>query len=309
MDFVKPLIKWVGGKTQIIDRVLQSFPDKLNNYHEPFVGGGSVLLAFLSLVKDGQIKIEGNVYASDKNDRLISLYKNIQQYPGMVINELQTIVEEYSQVPYDVEEGRKLNRKPLSKNEALECQESYYYWIRKMYNGLSKEEQTSCKSTAYFIFLNKTCFRGVYREGPNGFNVPFGHYKNPGIFDEDHILIVSSLIENVIFTSQSFETSLTQITANDFIYMDPPYAPENSKSFVGYTADGFNEQFHHNLFDLCSKIRNIPNVSYVMSNADVELVRNNFPEDVFNMQVISCKRSINSKKPSSKTNEVIIKWG
>jgi DNA adenine methylase len=309
MDLVKPILKWVGGKTQIIDTVIQSFPKKIKNYHEPFVGGGSVLLAFLSLVENEEIELDGIVYASDKNERLIALYKNVQQYPDVVISELDTIVKEYSNIKYELEEGKKPNRKPINHEEACECQESYFYWIRKIYNDLPKEQQTSCRATAYFIFLNKTCFRGVYREGPNGFNVPFGHYKNPGIFDEAHILLVSTLIQNVVFTSQSFEQSLRSIGESDFIYMDPPYAPENTKSFVGYTSDGFAEVFHHSLFEMCKKITEVPKSGFVMSNADVKLVRDTFPNNIYNVQVVSCKRSINSKKPGSKASEVIIKWG
>lgn len=310
MDVIKPILKWVGGKTQIIDGILQQFPKEMNNYHEPFVGGGSVLFGLLSLVLEGEIKINGAVYASDKNDKLISLYKNVQQCPQKVLDELKIITDLYLDLPTldDVVGLDTPNRKPMTESEARECQESYYYWIRSLYNGMNVEELRSYKASAYFIFLNKTCFRGVYREGPNGFNVPFGHYKNPGIYDETHILMVSHMLENVVFETQGFEASLAKVEEGDFIYMDPPYAPENSKSFVGYTIDGFIEGMHLQLFNLCTRLRGIAGVKFMMSNADVPLVRENFPCDVYDVQVVECKRSINSKKPGSKTNEVIIKW-
>jgi DNA adenine methylase len=308
MDVVKPVLKWVGGKTQIIETILEQFPKEMNNYREPFVGGGSVLLGFLCLVQEGVIKVNGGVYASDKNEKLIALYKNIQQHPQEVINELKVIVDVNSTLPFWEDKENKPNRKPSSLEEAQQCQESYYYWIRSLYNSLTGDEKPTCKATAYFIFLNKTCFRGVYREGPKGFNVPYGHYKNPGIYDDDHIMRVSNLLKHVVLTHQSFETSLEQVQEGDFVYLDPPYAPENDKSFVGYTSDGFNEQMHIRLFGMCASLRNITDVKFMMSNADVGLVRNNFLNDVYNIQVIDCKRSINSKKPASKTKEVIIKW-
>lgn len=309
MDLVKPVLKWVGGKTQIIETILEQFPREINSYHEPFVGGGSVLLGFLCLVKEGAIKVNGGVYASDKNVNLIALYQNIQQYPEEVINQLKEVVDEFSGLPFWDDDTKKANRKPVSLEEAHQCQESYYYWVRSQYNGLSQVEQRSCKGTAYFIFLNKTCFRGVYREGPKGFNVPYGNYKNPSIYDNDHIMIVSELLQNVVFKNQCFEDSLTRVQDCDFVYLDPPYAPENEKSFVGYTVDGFNETMHTTLFDRCASLRAITSVSFMMSNADVSLVRKAFPTEIYEVQVVNCKRSINSKKPGSKTNEVIIKWG
>lgn len=311
MDVVKPVLKWVGGKTQIIDTLLSKFPRVINNYHEPFVGGGSVLLGFLTMVAEGHIEVKGSIYASDKNETLISLYVNIQQHPDLVIKELNDLVEAFSLVPdkppADASD-QKVNRKPLNVEEANLCKEQFYYWIRGTYNKMSKEEKTSPKGTAHFIFLNKTCFRGLYREGPNGFNVPYGNYKNPNVFDEEQILIVSSLLQGVVFTTQGFEASLSSVSQGDFIYLDPPYAPETSTSFVGYTADGFTEELHNTLFQMCDGMTTIQNVSFMMSNADVKLVRDSFPQQKYKIEVVNCRRAINSKNPESTTDEVIIMW-
>ena len=311
MIIIKPVLKWVGGKTQIIDVLLSKFPRVVNNYHEPFVGGGSVLLAFLTLVAEGLIEVKGNIYASDKNETLISLYVNIQQHPDLVIKELNDLVESFSLVPDKLpadSSDQKVNRKPLNIEEANICKEQFYYWIRSTYNKMTKEEKTSPKGTAHFIFLNKTCFRGLYREGPNGFNAAYGNYSNPNVFDEDHILIVSSLLQGVVFTIQGFEASLSFVSQDDFIYLDPSYAPETSTSFVGYTADGFTEELHRTLFQICDGMTTIPNVSFIMSNADVKLVRDSFPQEKYKIEVVNCRRAINSKKPESTTNEVIIMW-
>lgn len=299
----KPILKWVGGKTQILDDILAKFPRDFNNYHEPFVGGGSVLLAVLCMARDHKINIRGKYFVSDANPRLINLYKNIQTNPSTVVEELHKVVRLFETL-----NGTEINRKANTEEEARSSQESYYYWIRKQYNSMSQEEQKSCKAAALFVFLNKTCFRGVYREGPNGFNVPFGHYNNPGIFEERHIYELATLINDVVFTCQPFEQSLAVVEETDFIYLDPPYAPETAKSFVGYTADGFSNDMHTKLFTMCTDLTKVTNVRFVMSNSDVEQVRNNFPEEMFEVEVVLCKRSINSKKPGSKTNEVIIKW-
>lgn len=297
MSIVKPFLKWVGGKSQILNEVLDSFPRELNNYHEPFLGGGSVLLGLLSRVREGHIILAGNVYASDLNSNLIGLYKNIQSSPDALIREVKKLTTEFAQCQ-DV----RVNRAAISLEEALTSPESYYFWVRSRFNALSKQERTTAAASAMLLFMNKTCFRGVYREGPHGFNVPFGNYKQPGILDEVHIREVSQLVKNVIFTNQSFQSSLSKVRAGDFVYLDPPYAPESAKSFVGYTADGFGLDTHKELFALCVELPGC----FLMSNAYVPLVTDAFPSPTFQTKIISCRRAIHSKNPESKTNEVLI---
>jgi len=300
MELVKPFLKWVGGKTQIIDDVMSLFPKTMMNYHEPFLGGGSVLLALLSHIKNEKINVGGRIYASDLNSNLIGLYKNIQTSPDELIAEVKKMVDEYSKI-----KGSVVNRKPLTIEEALTSQESYYFWIRSRFNSFTKEERTLIPASAMLLFMNKTCFRGVYREGPNGFNVPFGNYKNPSILDEGHIKSVSSLIKDVVFTTSSFENALNKTLSGDFVYLDPPYAPENSASFVSYTSDGFNLKSHETLFKLCDTLK-ARNVKMLMSNADVKLVKDSFPATAYTIKIVSCRRSINSKEPDARTNEVLI---
>jgi DNA adenine methylase len=157
-----------------------------------------------------------------------------------------------------------------------------------------------------FIFLNKTCFRGVFRVGPKGFNVPYGHYNNPEIINKEHLEEIHNLIQNVIFECSDFNISLTNVEPNDFVYLDPPYAPETDTSFVGYTENGFNIDNHNNLFKLVHILTD-KNIKIMLSNADVSLVRDNFTNDKYNAISILCKRSINSKNPEAKAKEVIIK--
>jgi DNA adenine methylase len=310
----KPFLKWAGGKTQIIAEVMARFPPTMNNYHEPFLGGGSVLLALLSCIANGTITVTGKIYASDINTTLIGLYQNIQANPHALIAEVRKLMEEAS-VAAETQQtnaaaaaaaaAAEVNRKASTLEEAQTSPESYYFWVRSRFNMLSKEDRMTIPASAMFLFMNKTCFRGLYREGPHGFNVPYGNYKNPAILDEEHILHISALIKNVVFSVSSFPDAFSRAVVGDFMYLDPPYAPETTKSFVSYTSDGFNIADHKTLFARCAELKE-KKVSLLMSNADVTLVRDAFPASLYTTTVISCRRAIHSKEPDSRTNEVLI---
>jgi len=297
----KPILKWVGGKTQIIDKLIVNFPLEINNYREAFLGGGSVLLTLLSYVKDGIIKMQGNVYAYDLNEPLINVYKNIQTHHNELYDVLQTIIADFNECG-----NGEINRTPANIEQAKIAKENYYYWTRSEYNKLCLIDTKSILCSAMFIFLNKTCFRGVFRVGPKGFNVPYGHYPNPEIINKEHLEEIHNLIQNVLFECSDFTASLTKVDDNDFVYLDPPYAPETDTSFVGYTENGFNTENHQHLFGLIHILTNA-NKKIMLSNADVSLVRDNFTNEKYNTQSILCKRSINSKNPDAKAKEVIIK--
>jgi len=297
----KPIVKWVGGKTQIIDKLIVDFPREINNYREIFLGGGSVLFTLLSYVKSGAVKLHGNLYAYDLNEPLIYMYKNIQTNHNALYDELQNMITEFNGCG-----NGKLNRNPANRGEATELKENYYYWIRSEYNKLCSTDRQSVLVSAMFIFLNKTCFRGIFRVGPNGFNVPYGNYKNPEIINKLHLDEIHHLIQNVIFDCCDFTTSLVDVEPNDFVYLDPPYAPETDTSFVGYTKHGFNIDHHTSLFTLIHTLT-ATNKKMMLSNADVSFVRESFAPETYNITSILCKRSINSKNPEAKAKEVIIK--
>tara|TARA_B100000401_G_scaffold434803_1_gene375515 strand:+ start:607 stop:1488 length:882 start_codon:yes stop_codon:yes gene_type:complete len=288
---MKPIIKWVGGKTQILDKVLETFPREIENYHELFVGGGSVLFG---LLESKDITVKGRVYAYDKNQKLINMYRQIQTNPKDVHDHLLELF-----TTYDTRTGTEVNRKPQTEEEGMTSKESYYYWVRKTYNDLLP---TTHVHAATLIFLNKTCFRGVYREGPNGFNVPYGHYKTtPLIVHLDELIKLQDLIKNVVFKWCDFRVPFTQtINDNDFIYADPPYAPESVKSFVGYTKDGFGISDHEDLFNLLKS----SGISFVMSNAKVDLVTSGFKD--YKIEDVPARRAIHSKNPGALTTEVLI---
>jgi len=298
-DIPRPILKWVGGKGQIIDKLLKAIPKEMNNYHELFVGGGSFLMMVLWAKNKGFITINGSINAYDLNEALISTYINISDNK----DELFEKVKELQKTFLECDAEGTVNRKANNKEESITSRESYYYWIRKQYN--EQTDKTSVESSAYFIFLNKTGFRGMYREGPNGFNIPYGNYKNPKLVEEDELNYISELIKDVNFYNSDFSESFKNVSnEKNFLYMDPPYAPENNKSFVGYTKDGFDIEQHKKLFVL-TKLISEKNM-IMMSNSNVKLIHDNLSKDNFKYEIVSCRRTINSKDPAARTEEVII---
>ena len=288
---MKPIIKWVGGKTQILDRVLHEFPRKIENYHELFVGGGSVLLGVLT---HADIKIHGKICAYDLNEKLINMYTQIQTNPVGLHSEMVKLFETYDSI-----KGVDINRNPQNEEESQTSKESFFYWIRSVYN---KSVPSTHTHAAMLIFLNKTCFRGVYREGPSGFNVPYGHYKTtPNIVSLEELIRYQEILKNVIFKTIDFrDVFKTYIHKDDFVYADPPYAPEDVHSFVSYTKDGFKTEEHTTLFQLLKT----HDIDFVMSNSKVALVLDAFEK--YKIIDIPARRAIHSKNPGASTTEVII---
>lgn len=292
----KPFLKWVGGKTQIIGNIISKLPTEMNSYHEIFLGGGSVLLAVLSLQRENRITIKNKIYASDINPHLINVYKNVQNNRDELYTFITSYMDTYSSI-----DGTEINRKPKTLDEAKTSKESYYYWMRKRFNTI---DRNTAECSALFMIINKTCFRGMYREGPNGYNVPYGHYKKtPSVITKDELTQLSELIKDVEFVHCDFCSSIKKVNQGDFVYLDPPYAPENSKSFVGYVADGFTLDMHTTLFDSVKQLSD-KGVKFLMSNAKVPLVSDSFAG--YETENIVARRAINSKNPGSTTTEVLI---
>jgi DNA adenine methylase len=277
MDYTiqKPLIKWVGGKHKLLHHLLTKFPTTINNYHELFLGGGSVLLGILSAQENKKITIKGKLYAYDSNPVLIGFYKAIQS----------NWKELYDTIMKIKKAGEKVEDK------------EYYYYIRQLYNS---RDDTDMTRIAEFVYLNKTCFRGIFRLNKSGgFNVPYGNYKNPKIADPIEFEKVSKSIQNVEFICSDFE-KVNIRSKKDFVYMDPPYVPEKKDSFVAYDKVGFTEEKHNALFDKCVKMT----CKWMMSNSNTEPVREKLKK--FNIVEIEARRAINSKNPAAKTKEVVV---
>lgn len=280
---INPLLKWVGGKSNILDNVLECFPNKINNYHEPFVGGGSILCG---LLQKTDVNITGNIFAYDVNSALIQFYTNVQKNPKLFYKKIVPFVTKY-------------------KHLVGKDQENYYYQIRDTYNAMSNKNKSSYLGSALFLFLNKTCFRGLYRENKQGeYNVSFGHYSNPEIIDYRHLLDFSKLIQKVIFIQADYKDSITFANRRkgDFVYLDPPYFPEKklTKSFVEYDANSFTRDDHEHLFKMCKEMK----PRFVMSNSLP--VKSYFSPKKYVVKIITAKRSIDPKHPEKTTKEVII---
>lgn len=313
--FLKPIIKWVGGKSQILDKLLDKFPKNINNYHEIFLGGSSVLIGLLCMIKMKKINLNGKIYAYDINDTLIYLFKNIQTNHNELYKHTQEILRNYNSCSREVKKDDMIlasnnKRKPMNLQEAMSCQESFYYWTRKCYNALSETDKHSAYGSALFLFLNKTCFRGLYRvSSSNCFNVSYGHYHNPEVINKKHLDELHDLLQPVEFYVCHFRSSLQKNTfcEDDFVYIDPPYMPipTQTHSFVSYSKDGFNEGDHSDLFNMCHELSK-KKVNFMMSNSDVSTIHETFNEPNYNIISVLCKRQINSKHPDSKVNEVII---
>lgn len=298
----KPFLKWVGGKTQLLDNIINYIPKEINNYHEIFLGGGSVLLATLSLQKQNKINISGNIYAYDFNPALINTFTQIKKNHIEVITELAIIVNEFNTISINTLGQR--GAPDIDETTYKITREHYYYWIRNIFNDC---EKTDGLAAAYFIFLNKTGFRGMYREGKNGFNIPYGlkdRKSIPKILDEMCLKKISELIQNVEFIHSDFRDSINKVKKNDYIYLDPPYVPfPDTKSFVDYNKDGFDKNTHEELFKLVNELGR-KNIKFALSNHKVELVMEKL--NGFNFENIIARRAINSKNPGQTAKEVIV---
>ena len=276
----KPFIKWVGGKGQLLSEINKLYPVELgkniNKYAEIFLGGGAVLFDILSKYKLDE------VYISDKNLELINTYKSIRDNVDILIKSLKEMEEQY--IPLDNE-----NRK------------DYYYKKREEYNSLKiNSEVNNIEKAVLFIFLNKTCFNGLYRVNKKGeFNVPMGAYKKPKICDEENLKNVSLTLRNVKIVYADYRKSEKFIDGKTFVYIDPPYRPLNiTSSFTSYTENDFNDKEQIELAEYIN-VLNKKGAKIVISNSDPKNndIDDNFFDklyDNYNINRVKATRMLNS---------------
>lgn len=221
---VKPFLKWAGGKGQLLKEIEKYYPfedENITKYAEPFVGGGAVLFDILSKYDLKEI------YISDINAELINTYRIIRNDIDALVEMLSVMQTEF--VPMDTESRK-----------------AYYMQKRERFNDLkvNGDENINIEKAALMIFLNKTCFNGLYRVNKKGlFNVPMGAYKNPLICDEKNLRAVSEKLQNVKIVCGDYKTSAEFIDENTFVYFDPPYRPiTDTASFTAYTENLFNDE-------------------------------------------------------------------
>lgn len=292
---LKPFVKWAGGKKQLIKEISQRYPDELggsiHRYVEPFVGGGAVLFDILNNYEVDEI------YISDANCDLINTYQCIKDDCTRLIMMLSTFQNLY--IDSDSSE-----------------RDEIYYDFRNRYNYLKSHpsEGSDIERAALFIFLNKTCFNGLYRVNRSGeFNVPTGRYVNPKICDEDNLSEISKALQKVNIRCGRFDEMEEFIDEGTFVYFDPPYRPlTDSASFNAYTKSGFNDKDQTILAELAHRIDK-KGAKFMLSNSDPH---NSDPDDDFfdelyqgfDIERVGASRAINSKGSGrGKIDELLIR--
>ena len=292
----KPFIKWVGGKSQLLQQLESRLPHELDEeeftYVEPFVGGGAML--FYMLQKFPNIK---RVIINDINRNLTEAYINVKEEPEGLVYRLKHIEQQY--ISIKTETGRK----------------DFYLDTRRRFN---EDSLSSLDKTALLIFLNRTCFNGLYRENTKGkFNVPFGRYANPTICNEDVIYADSELLNRYdvqIFNGDFKETTQSvDNTGLTFFYFDPPYRPlSTTSSFNSYVKEDFNDDSQRDLAAFCRILDRKDNVRWMLSNADCSAKNpaDTFFEDIyggFNIQRVYASRMVNANASKrGKLTELLI---
>jgi DNA adenine methylase len=268
---IAPFLKWVGGKRQLMPAIKELIPKNYTNYYEPFIGGGAVLF-------DLQPK---NAVINDFNEELINVYQTIKENPEELISDLKT-----------------------HKNES-----DYFYDLRALDREENFENLSNIKKASRVIYLNKTCYNGLYRVNNSGeFNSPFGRYKNPNIVNETTIRAVSKYLNTnkITILNGDFEEALKGIKKGSFVYFDPPYHPVSASSnFTGYVQGGFDMYEQVRLRDLCNKL-NEKGINFLLSNSATQFIEDLYKD--YKISYVKANRSINSNaKKRGEIDEVLIR--
>lgn len=269
---VAPVVKWVGGKRQLLDELTPLFPKRITSYCEPFLGGGAVLFRL-------QPKV---AYVNDINGELINIYEVIRDR----VDELIVALSEH-------------------KNE-----EDHFYSVRDWDRKKESYRQlTEIQRAARIIYLNKTCYNGLFRVNNAGeFNAPFGHYKNPNIVSAPTLKAVSNYFQTaqITFTCSDYTQVLANVRRGTFVYLDPPYDPvSDTANFTGYTKGGFDRADQIRLRECCDELDR-RGIRFMLSNSATEFIWQQYHR--YNREVVQAKRAINSNGAKrGQVNELVIR--
>lgn len=264
-----PLVKWAGGKRQLIFELLKNMPKDYNRYFEPFIGGGAL---FFEMQPD-------NAYISDINEELINLYLVIQ-------NNVDELIED-------------LKKHRVNKD--------YFLKIREVDRNPSYKRWSSVQKASRFIYLNRTCFNGLYRVNSQGqFNVPFGNYSNPRIIDESNLYNCSDLLKRTQIECRGFDAVIKEAKKGDFVYFDPPYAPlTETSNFTSYTKEGFDVDMQFQLREVCDEL-NSKGVYFLLSNSDTKFINKLY--SAYTIKKVFASRQINANANGrGKITEVLVR--
>lgn len=292
----KPFVKWAGGKGKLlpilIDNLPQDFAQNEITYIEPFVGGGAVLFYLLEHYPN-----INHVIINDINPALINCYRQIQNDHVGLIGELCILHNAFYQI------------------NTLEGRRELYYGLRQEYNDIAVQDRNTIHAAALFIFFNKTCFNGLYRENNQGdFNVPYGRYIHPTICNEQVISDAHNALQNIQLSQGSYEDILPMIdwNQNNFFYFDPPYRPLlGANNFKQYTFNAFNDPEQEALRNFCDYV-NANGARFMLSNSDSEIEPNvSYFENLYagyDVQHIFAPRTINAFVPGVQmATEILVK--
>ena len=290
MTLAKPFIKWVGGKSQLLNEIREKYPLKIEKYCEPFVGGGAVLFDVLNRYQPKEVLI------NDINKELINTYSQIKDNCDSLISQLLEIQSIYQ-------------------NHTSEENKEFFYEKRARYNELkvNGNDAENIEKAVLFIFLNKTCFNGLYRVNSKGFfNVPFNNAKNPLLCDEENLKACSLLLQTVEMRIGDYKGCKDFIDSNTFVYIDPPYRPlTQTSAFTSYSENGFSDKQQIELGNFIIDISN-KGAMVLASNSDPKNSdeNDNFFDDLyskFEIERVSAARMINSNaKKRGAINELLI---
>ncbi len=286
----KPFIKWVGGKSQLLEEIRDKYPSKIEKYCEPFVGGGAVLFDVLSRYQPETVLI------NDINKELINTYTQIKHNCPEMIAQLSELQNTY-------------------KSHSMEENKAFFYEKRSRYNELKEKENEAenLEMAVLFIFLNKTCFNGLYRVNSKGlFNVPFNNAKKPLLCDEENLKACSGLLQKVEMRVGDYKECMDFIDSSTFVYIDPPYRPlSQTAAFTSYSENGFTDKEQIELGNFITEISN-KGAMVIASNSDPKNsdINDDFFDALyskFEIKRVSAARMVNSDaKKRGAINELLI---
>lgn len=266
----RPFVKWAGGKAQLTTELLKRAPSQFEDYYEPFVGGGAF---FFALHRAGRVK---KAFLSDLNAELVNAYI-------MIRDRVEDLIKVLSEHKHNKE---------------------FFLKIRKR----NPNRLSEINRAARLIYLNKTCYNGLYRVNQKGqFNVPFGSYKSPKICDAENLRRVSNALSNVEIRCESFEAVVDKAGPDDFVYFDPPYEPlSKTAKFTSYQRTGFDQNAQKNLHDVCHQLSG-KSSKFMLSNSSASLIEELYSDNGFYMHRVQAIRAINSNpKRRGKLTELIV---
>ena len=285
-----PFVKWAGGKTQLLPEIRKHYPQRIKKYCEPFVGGGAVLFDVLQNCRPEKVLV------NDVNEELINTYLQIKSDCNLLIEQLSELQQNY-------------------KSQSLEKNKILFYEKRLRYNELkiNRNDAENLEKATLFIFLNKTCFNGLYRVNKKGeFNVPFNNAKNPLICDEENLRACSELLQNVQMKTGDYSDCKGFIDSETFVYLDPPYRPlTQTSAFTSYSENKFSDKEQVELGNFIKEISEI-GANILASNSDPKNTNkeDNFFDELysnFEIKRISASRMINSNaKKRGAISELLI---